>query len=420
MSRQKNENRPVYQRGQYRLDWDRRTDGTLRSPFLQIFWYDPERGRERSRSTGTADSRIAADKLDAFYLERERGVLICPTCGAERQEKKPLLLLTSIADYLTARRNRPTISTMKARLAHVTAYLNETDRNATICDDVDAEWVDAFREWAIEIPIISPTGKVRERAPGTVEGSVGMLAAAINYSASRQDTAKGAQFKARPASQVSQTPSYRASIDVLASMFRYALQLNVKTGRPFSSRSNLLRFLQVSVATWCRPDAAHDVNTDKAANQWHPQHNALNLNPKGRAQTKKHRPIVPIARQFSPILNSNTGPFIKASSVKSSFESMLDELGLPRDGETGMKLIRRSMASLARPRLGEDGWIEGQIMLGHVVHSKTSDIYAAFEPGYLGRAQAVTEAIIDEIEALAPGAFHRKDTGLKVINGGKR
>ncbi len=91
---------------------------------------------------------------------------------------------------------------------------------------------------------------------------------------------------------------------------------------------------------------------------------------------------------------------------------MQDVLELPRDRETGTKLIRRSIAKLARTRLGERDWIEGQIMLGHKPHSSTSDVYAPFEPGYLGAALRVTEEIIDEIEALCPGAFAYGDTGV--------
>jgi hypothetical protein len=43
--------------------------------------------------------------------------------------------------------------------------------------------------------------------------------------------------------------------------------------------------------------------------------------------------------------------------------------------------------------------------------ASTSDLYALFEPGMLGRALDVTNAIIEEIETLAPGAFHRNNTG---------
>jgi hypothetical protein len=90
--------------------------------------------------------------------------------------------------------------------------------------------------------------------------------------------------------------------------------------------------------------------------------------------------------------------------VRKSFEAMQSAIGLPGDGEAGMKLIRRSMAHLARRRLGERDWVEGQIMLGHKKVT-TSDTYAPFDTGYLTRALEVTEAIIAEIEKLVPGAF---------------
>jgi hypothetical protein len=88
-------------------------------------------------------------------------------------------------------------------------------------------------------------------------------------------------------------------------------------------------------------------------------------------------------------------------------------LGLPGAGQSGMKLIRRSIATIARKpdRLGEEHWIQGRIMLGHV-QPTTSDIYAVQDPTHLGRALAVTTAIIGEVEKLAPGAFYRDFTAL--------
>jgi len=84
-------------------------------------------------------------------------------------------------------------------------------------------------------------------------------------------------------------------------------------------------------------------------------------------------------------------------------------LGLPGDGQSGMRLIRQSVATLARKRLGEENWIQGRIMLGHV-QPTTSDIYAVSDPAHLGRALAVTTELISEIEASAPGAFYRSFT----------
>ncbi|MGI8611049.1 MAG: hypothetical protein ACR2KH_02055 [Sphingomicrobium sp.] len=81
----------------------------------------------------------------------------------------------------------------------------------------------------------------------------------------------------------------------------------------------------------------------------------------------------------------------------------------------GKAILRRSVATIARKRLGEENWIQGRIMLGHV-QPTTSDIYAVSDPAHLGRALAVTAALIEEIEALAPGAFYRSFTAHK--NGG--
>ena len=45
---------------------------------------------------------------------------------------------------------------------------------------------------------------------------------------------------------------------------------------------------------------------------------------------------------------------------------MAEELGLPKQGQSGLKLVRRSMAKLLRDRLPKDAWIEIELFLGHV------------------------------------------------------
>lgn len=399
----------LYSRGKYRLARDRRRDGSLRTPYLQIVWYDDAAGRNRQRSTGTENVQQAENELDALYLKKERGQAVCPHCGQTMRQGGRHLVTAAIADYLVARESRPSFDAMRARLAHVTAYLTETDRLDVACEDVDEDWIDGFREWAQEMPIVSSTGKTRERAAGTVEASVRQLAAAINFAHDRKDSLFPAGFTAKPPAEVSRTPGYRADIATLAKLFRYCVdpwdidEHNTYVRRRLN-RAQLHRFLQISVATWARPDAAHDVSTDRAKDQWHSNARALNLNPKGRAQTKKHRPIVPIAHQMAALLDATKGFYVSVGSVKGAYEAMEIACGLPGDGESGLKLIRRSMAHLARQRLGERDWIEGQIMLGHKKVT-TSDTYAPFDTGYLAAALRVTEEIIDAIEKLTPGAF---------------
>lgn len=93
------------------------------------------------------------------------------------------------------------------------------------------------------------------------------------------------------------------------------------------------------------------------------------------------------------------------TDVRHAWESMRRQLRLPAGGEAGPKLIRRSMATLARKRTGEANWPQGKMLLGHVKFG-VSDIYAIPDPAKLGLALKATEAIIEEIDELCPGAFY--------------
>ncbi|MDE2596313.1 MAG: hypothetical protein KGL44_05465 [Sphingomonadales bacterium] len=415
------EDAPLYSRGKYRLDWDRKRDGTLRSPFIQIVWYDDAAGRNRSRSTGTAEIGPAEDALDALYLERERGLTVCHACGRPMDGSTAHLVTVAISDYLIARRERASFESIRPRLAHVLDFLDATTRTGLACSDLDATLIDEFRRWSAKQPVITGTvnQKSRDRAPGTTEASVSTLAAAINFAYDRGDTPFRAKFAALPPSAVSRTPTYRASIEMLAAMFRYCIDPQAPTGVVWSDkmrgrqklhRRNLLRFLQASVATWARPDAVLDISTAPERDQWILQAKVLQLNQKGRAQTKKYRPAVPVPERFARLLDGTNGFFIPAASIRKAFEAMQDALGLPRDRETGTKLVRRSVAQIARKRIGEERWRQGEIMLGHAKAS-TSDLYALFDPANLGLALEVTSGIISEIEALAPGAYSPLHTG---------
>ena len=185
-----------------------------------------------------------------------------------------------------------------------------------------------------------------------------------------------------------------------------------------NARQPLLKFLQVSVITWARPDAALDFSTSPERQQWHSGFRVVDLNPKGRSQTRKHRPQIPVGERAAALIGQADGYFVGVESVKTAFSSMLDDLGLPRAGETGMKLIRRSIATLVRRRIGEEHFAQVERMLGHR-KSSISDLYELFDANVLGRALEATNAIIEEIEALTPGAFHRSGTGKQTPAGGE-
>ncbi len=366
--------KPLYQRGEYSLH--RRPDRTN----LVIVWYDRATRRERGSSAGTSDLGEAINALDRKYLAQEA----CPTCG-HAYDRKGSLVVTAIADYLTIMGDKSPSATY--RLKHVMAYVIETNP-AMLCSMVTEKVADQFRAWMAKRTYVAPGGRVKSQSLSQAEGCILQWAAAINA------TGEKAQFKAASLRSVSNTPQHRSDVAELARMFTYAMERD--------GRLNLLRYLRAAVATMARPDAVLDISTERR--QWVSAAKALNLNPEGRRQTKKHRPTVPIAKQFAAHLDATQGFYIPVSGVRSEWGRMAKKLGLPGDGEAGWKLIRRSMATLLRNRLGEQYMPQIERMLGHRQESM-SDVYALAHPGQLGAVLAEIEAIIDEIEKLAPGAY---------------
>ena len=391
---QKKRSKPLYQRGDYRLD---RRFGREN---LIVTFYDRGKQRERSISAGTNNVEEGKAALDRIYLQNTHGAAICPTCGQHRTGTSSTYVTVAITDYLILKEDQTSAEAINARLAHIINFI-ATLPNADIrCTDIDESWIKRFRIWALEQPIVSPKGAFRQRSLSTVENSVLQLAAAINHAHARHDTPWPAAFKPIPATQVNRTPQYRADMTTLIKMFRYATSL----GR----RLPLLRFLRLSVATLARPDAVHEMSTTSERGQWNSERAVLMLNPKGRRQTKKIRAVIPVVHHVANELDVISGAYVEVANVKKSFASMATELNLPKDGEAGMKLIRRSMADLLRKRHVPIEEIE--IMLGHRVIGSVSELYAPFDPSYCANAKAAISAICDEIWQAVPNAFYRNFT----------
>lgn len=383
--------KPLYQRGKYAL-YSREGRANL-----EIVWYDDERKRERSASAGTGDLREGIKALDRKYLTDD-GDRLCPVCHRAWNHEGSPLVTRAITDYLILKEGKADY--IRHRLGHVLVYLADTKLDATVCAQVDEDWIERFRKWALAQPVTSPTGKIlRQRSLSHVEGSVMQLAAAITAAPGEQ-----AKFKARQQVGLSRSPKYRVDVAGLAAMFAYCLNPVGKSDKEraqrLAERETLLAYLRFAVATWARPEAVLDATRE----QWHPAARIYDLNPPRRALTDKRRPMLPVARQLVPHLDAMGANWIMATTIRSTWDRMRIALNLPGDREAGPKLIRRSMATIVRKRIGEANWRQGEIWLGHVAMT-ISDIYALPDPANLGLALAATEEIIDEIEAAVPGAY---------------
>lgn len=387
----------VYRRGPYWLDHDRRSDGTPRSPHYYIFWYDPGRGRTLSTSTRTSDLHAAQNALDVKYLSQTGGRPICTSCGQPLPESHGKLVLDAIADYLTiVAPERASEEAIRVRLAHVVDYIAGLPNPAVPCSAINEHWIDQFRKAMAAVPIANTRkdgtkGTNRKRSPSTIENSVIQLAAAIRHA-----TGKAPDFRPVQTTKLNRSPTYRASIEDLGAMLRWCTENG-------SRYDPLRRYIILSIATGARPDAVYEFSTDPAKQQWLRSHTLIDLNPKGRQQTKKHRPIVRCPRQLVDSLNATQGHFVcskngSVGSVKSAWSTMVKALALPSHGT---KDIRRSVAVLMRQRAVPSEEIEMQ--LGHRTLDPTTAIYAPYDPMYLRHALQAIEAILDELSVLVPG-----------------
>lgn len=433
---------PLYRRGKYWLDWDRKANGQLRSPNLAIFWYDPPPARRvRSASTGTAEEEKGVLALDQRYLaDADEAPAFCHACGQPLAQAQAYLLTDAISDYRLEHADAlPSGDSIEARLKHVLDFLEaETARGpegrfgietscAAACTAVFAK---AFRAWSRLQPVTwkNKGGEItasRQRSPASTEESIIAIAAALNHAVNadppRSD--RRPSYKPLPRKQVSRPRRTRVDVKVLADMLRYAAE-------PKKRRGSLHAFLVASICTIARPDSVVDISVTAERHQWWPGSPTLDLNPHGRTQTKKFRPVVPVLPVLGDWLAAELADYMSlpeelrvgrgwlvnyygrpVQDVDRAWGAMLTALGLPTGREWKPYLLRHSLATLVRNR-GATKWdLDG--FMGHDTGGQT-EVYAI---GEFPSVFIALSSILDEIDALAPGALHRKCTGagLSVI-----
>lgn len=415
----------IYRRGKYWLGWDAKRDGTLRSPYLTIFWYDETAKRVRSASTGQTDEEEGMRALDLRYLaDRGESPAYCQTCGQPIARADAYLLTDAIADYrLEIGDERGSGDSIAARLKHVVDFLEaEALATASCAEAATPLFADRFREWSRKQPVVwrNKAGEVtvsRPRSPATTEESIVQLCAALNHAVNARRSDARPLYKPKTRKQVSQARRVRIEEQVLADMLMYAAE-------PRKRRGALHAFLVASICTIARPDAIVDISTDPVRRQWWPNSRTIDLNPAGRAQTKKYRPLLPVLPLLGEWLaatyrdasaekaTERTGHWLvnyygrPIVDVDSAWDAMLAQLGLPRQREWRPYLLRHSLATLVRGA-GAPKW-ELQGFMGHDGGS-TTEIYAIDE-----RFPTVTRILgelISDLQGRASGALHRIGTG---------
>lgn len=134
------------------------------------------------------------------------------------------------------------------------------------------------------------------------------------------------------------------------------------------------------------------------------------LSPRGRDQTKKRRPIVPITATLFPYIErAPAGPLVQfkgrsLSRITMSWNKAVTRAGL---GDDVMPMtLRHTMAREPRRR-GVQPWDVAGIMC-HSIEERTTEIYAEYDPTYLKSAVDAIDSYMTEV-LLIPFAYSKEN-----------
>ncbi|UAJ10043.1 tyrosine-type recombinase/integrase [Glacieibacterium megasporae] len=421
----------VYQRGGYWLDLDRGAGGKPNSRNWYIFWYDSSTGHQRRTSTRTSDVRLACSKLDEHYLAVHK-----PTVADQDHYAVP----SALADYWQEHGSKQASSeAIKARLKLLTRFLDvqvHTGRlvDPILPDDIDESVLGRFRSWAQIDPIVARKkdddgnwidGASRTRSASTAEESIIALKAALNHAVGKRRIRYAPALKHKTRDQVTPARSYRLSVEGIGELLDFTMRGSGKSAGHPARLMPLRRYLIGAICTLGRPDAILDMSVSPKRGQWMQDAHCFALNPEGRLQTNKVRPVIPVVGALEAWLTASDEWLvcretsssdedqqievveqIRVASVRSAWDSAREALGIP-DG-WGPKLIRHSMSTILATRRVD--LVELEMALGHRVLGKTSSRYVIFDPRYLGTIRSGLEDVVGDLAKRSGNALHPKLT----------
>ena len=178
---------------------------------------------------------------------------------------------------------------------------------------------------------------------------------------------------------------------------------------------HLRLMLMILIGTACRPEAALELT----GAQLDFDDRLIDLNPRGRAQTKKFRPVVKMPDALASVLaNAPSGRLVTfqgrpVKKINKAWRGMRQAAEL--DDEVNPYSIRHTVARWMRQN-GVPAW-EVAAQLGHKSRDyRTTELYAAFDPAYLQNAVRAIDLLFEKLRAsFAPvdepffRAVHRQD-----------
>ena len=330
-------------------------------------WYDSNTRQTCRVSLGTSDLRASQLQLAAWVIANQR-----PRNAAPEQVLIETVLLTYWSDHA---QNLPSAETQRLGLSD----WREFWAGKTVAELTPREQ-ERFRKWLTR----------RGTGAGGIDRILSVGRAALN--------------RAHKWQELSEVPHIFGFLSADDKRGRDPI------GRPVSPREiarlmdaarsrHMLTFLLICCNTLARPAAVLDARPA----QFDSEHHLLNLNPPGRKQNKKFRPIVPVTNTLRPWLERSVGESDRYVSYHGKpVRSILHMWRLTReaaglDGRVTPYSLRHGMARELRKRGVPTEQIK--IFLGHLPSGSdaTTAIYAPYEPDFLKDAAAAIDEVMTEV-----------------------
>lgn len=425
----------VYQRGPYWLDLVRGAGGKPASSNFYIWWYDRRSGKQQRKSAGANDVRLACDALDAHYLATHRST---------KGDQAVYCVSLALTDYYVEHgQHRISAESIRARLKLFSRFLDHEADHGRLPEpllptDMDERLLDRFRTWALADPIVArkkdsegnwTAGSSRCRSPATVEESIIQVKAALRHAYQSRRTNYLPPLKHKTRDQVTPARKYRLSVAGIAEI----LDFTVRGGGNYAGHPDRLlplrRYLIGAITTLGRPDSILDMSVRPEREQWMRREQRFDLNPAGRIQTRKVRPVLPVVDLLEEWLAATDDWFVCSirkidedggkiiqqvgvRSVRSAWETMRAHLKIP--GGWGPKLVRYSIATILANRRADRAELE--IAMGHRTLSKTTDRYVIFAPDYLQTISAGIEDVVSDLRRACPSALRPHAASSRKLN----
>jgi hypothetical protein len=344
---------------------------------FHVAWYDSDLRRVRRRKLNTTSSALATSIVERLIRD-----------GVEGDPKdslitKPMTFVFEALDYYS-KHHASGIRSGDAANTAIAKYLKpafgKTRINSLRKRDV-LSWSKKLQAQGLSL--------------GYVSRILSCLRAALNLAVDDDEITSAPKI-----------PEIRGDKEIEAEPLRGRV-LTLKETAAFFDAINELHFLNYSIAKvnsgGARPEAILEATLDGV--DW--EAGLFTLNPEGRVQTKKYRPIVRVTATWEPWLQLiSVGPIVTydgkpVKSTKTAMRATVKRAKLK--GRVNSTSLRHTLGRWLETKKVPD--FERSILLGHVATSKkkTTRRYSPTDPGhpeYLQHAARAIEEFVREVNKL--------------------